>query len=242
MKFLICILFLTTFCVSNASLEPKVIADITKQAIEQAAEPGGVFIIAGFSFDMHKYLSGLKDGGTKTQLKFNDVNANTGISYTHSFKNNAFVGADIIFGLGKKKTKKGSFKEMNEDLDRQYASIAGDKTVKVESILPEVEMAVKGGYSFLKYKLSVYGKIGLANIGIKYKYFLNSNQIAEIKMTKIVPCVALGTEYRLNSKFSANLEIKTVFKASVNKEINATNYKITGEKTSLRIYMKYKGA
>ena len=227
--------------------EPNVFADVSDESIDSAVSDSfkGAKIGLGLTLGKHKTQASADNVASFTTHKMDIMGISARIDYSKVLKNDFTLGLEGGVDFSKKKKHTGEAKKINAALNTG----AGDDTLitgKIESpqIVPSV--AVKGGLSFPKYKLSGYVKLGMTRITTKYVYYNDDGQeIVNLNPAKFIPFLCLGIEKKFNPKWGAAFEFDMSLKkqAKKAKAVPGTNdiqlHKIKQNRANVRLMATY---
>ncbi|MBR1735078.1 MAG: hypothetical protein IJ730_06520 [Alphaproteobacteria bacterium] len=220
----LCILILLDTVNANDMTDPNgpmVTSKISQETINKALAPDGFKGIMGILTGSQKFESsveGIDESATKSIRPFA---LTVGIEYAKSFKNKFFLAINLLGDIGNKKKKEESWQEINPGFNKAIGGNA-NKSVKLENERLTPSLGIKAGYWFRKWKSVAYLKLGISKLGGKYTYYLNENKVDTINANCFATNLAIGGEYRINTKLGAGGEIgfpigkKTHKKTTVN--------------------------
>jgi hypothetical protein len=199
----------------DVGLEPKIYADISKSAQEDAVSFGGIRGLVGIGAAFQNIDASVGDGGAFTKNNVNSFGLCLGLEYAKAFRKGFLIAVDVGLETSKKIEKENNWKELNGEYAIQRGK-DGIGKLKKDAISPMA--ALKFGYLLPTHESMVFAKLGVSQIGGSYCYKENGlESSADFKV--YIPSVGVGIERKINKKLGASLEadlsIKRNFKSSL---------------------------
>lgn len=195
------------------SMEPEIIAQISRSAIDKSLSPNGLKAILGIYFGPQKFENMIttesKEFNQKTSKKMSIFAASVGIEYAQSFRNNLFMAVGLLVELGQKQRQSGGWNTINEAFDKKMstAQYPGERKAQLYTEFFTPSIGLKLGYRFRKWRSTLYFKFALSRLAGLYKYYLGDKEFCRIKANSMALSGYLGGEYRISKKFGLGLEI-----------------------------------
>jgi hypothetical protein len=220
--------------------QPRVYADISKSAQENAVSFDGIRGIFGVHFMFPKFGASIAERGNFTEHNFNIVGVNAGVGYSKSFRKNFLLAIDIGTDICKKGKKEGDWNTLNREYERERGGVYhGERSGKFESspLLPNI--ALKCGYLFLNFKSVVFAKVSVSKVSGTYYYMRNGAKVCNADVSVYVPSIGVGIERKINKKWGASLEANMAIKRAAKKTEDGVEHKVRVGRKDLRIMGTY---
>ena len=233
--------------VQTSPVEPTVYADVSEEAIESEISKSfdGPKAALGLYWAKQKQGAGIGNVPSFTYNGLATYGVTARFSYDKMMKNDLVVAVEGDIDFAKKKKKKGTRTELNAAFLEANRTTNTDATPiptkgKIETPLVVPSLAVKGGMSFPKYKISGYAKIGVTRACAKYVYYDDNNdEKAKLEAAKIIPFFCLGVEKKFTPKWGVALEVDVSIKKEYKKQRGDYLHKIKLSRNCVRLMGTY---
>ncbi len=229
---------------SDSDLEPTIYADISESAQEAAITFDGVRGFAGLVLQSIKYQSRTENNSTQTENKINMFGLSIGVEYAKAFRQGFLIGFDVSADINKKKKKEGNWKALNAAYDADtstiYVGVDDLKTGKLETEAITPNISLKVGYLLPKFKSLLFLKAGISKLGGTYHYNFAGANVCKVDVSKFIPVIGLGAEYKINSRWGAALEANMSLKKTCTKRLANIQHKIKIGRQDIRIMGTYR--
>jgi hypothetical protein len=227
------ILFFSTFAQDpdddndDSGSKPKIYADLSKSAKEDAVSFGGVHVLLGILFSSSGYNASVGNSNNTTKHNFNQFGFSLGMEYAKEFHRKFLLGIDVEMEFPQKYKKEGSWQDINKEFETRYAATyPGNRTAKLESSAIRPSVSIKCALLIKKHKFMLFTKVGVVQ-GRGSSCFRRDNDLVnETKFNKCQPTFAVGLGASINRKVNASLEVGMSSGANSTKILNNTEQKI----------------
>ncbi len=222
---------------TNDEYQPKVYADITKQAEENAVKYDGIKLIGGLGYTLSDYKASIIGRNETTKNSLNHFIFTLGCDYSKALKHNILIGASLLVDMWSRQKKSGNWASLNGAYDNQRggAHAAGNREAELQNAFLTPEMCIKAGYIFKSLKSSVSLKIGLSREECKYRYRVNNAEVASVNISKFIPLIGISGYRNINSKFGIMVEINKSLGKKAKNNADLVDHQVEMAPTTIRL-------
>ncbi len=216
--------------------QPKVYADITKQAQEQAVKYDGIKLLFGLGYSFADFNASLTDRNNNTKNSMNHFMLTIGCDYSKALKHNIILGASLLMDIWKKQKKSNYWSGLNADYDSVRGHLYGgnkDGDVQNSSLIPEISL--KAGYIFKSLKSYAGIKLGVIRLEGTYRYRVNNYEISSTKYNGFTPFFGFVAFKNINNKFGVMIEINKSLNKKSKRSFDSVEQQTKMNSTTVRI-------
>ncbi|MCR5224760.1 MAG: hypothetical protein K6C34_01630 [Alphaproteobacteria bacterium] len=242
LSFVVALNAFTAFA-DDEGLEPTIYADISEAAQVDAVTFDGFRGFIGMVFQTMNYQACTAKTSENTENKMNIFSLSVGVEYAKAFRKGFLIGVDISADINKKKKKDGNWTDLNRAYDTDTVGTYGNaalKKGKLESEALTPNMSVKLGYLMPRYNSILFLKAGLSKLGGTYVYSYSGADVSKVDVSKFIPVIGLGGEYKINSKLGAGLEANMSLGKTATKDLGGVSHKIKLSRKDIRLMGTYR--
>ncbi|MDR1560948.1 MAG: hypothetical protein LBS23_01180 [Holosporaceae bacterium] len=192
---------------NNTETKPKLFADISRSAQENAVSFDGMQALFGFNFAFQNFIASVGNSKNLTQNKMDAFGARVGVGYSKSFKKGLLVAINIVADVLKKSKKDGNWNVCNQEYENQRGAVyPGERTSHLETDVFSPNIALKCGYLFPGFQSVIFATISVAKISGTYSYKRDGANVCNVGVNAYIPSLGLGIWRKFNRQWGASLE------------------------------------
>ena len=236
--------------IRKSPMQPENEVSVSQDAIDRAASPRGGYAVFGIGLGGQKYGASLAGGAGKfTENRIGAPSIILGGGITNTLKNNFVVGIDGIIHFSRRRKIKGSWADLNADLNSQEKETpetespeketTGNRTGSLESNMIGPSIGLRSGYWIRRHKTAIFGKLGVAMLSGRYNYSSENNLEKTVNVTSFSPQLGFGAEIRLSKKMGLIFEYNFTTGGAAAKQVKEDEHRIRLNRTDVRIMGTY---
>jgi hypothetical protein len=223
----------------NKEIKPKIYADISKSAQDEAVSFDGIRGIFGLGMVSSGFGASVKGSSNFTDIKSNLMKMYLGLEYSKSFKKGFLLAVNIGTDLGKREEKKGGWDELNKEYALHKEAPSENHSGKFEKSLICPEVALKCGYLLPSMESILFLKVGISRLNGVYTYNSNDKEVCRLEANVYVPSIGLGFERKINKKWGASLEANFPINRKIKSVQDSIEHVVKAKSTNIKLMATY---